>query len=38
MVRASGQYNLDALSDPAPFQQFFEALSQALFLTANNVE
>jgi len=38
LVRASGQHNLDALSDPVPFQRFFDALSQALFLTANDVE
>jgi hypothetical protein len=38
LVRASGQYNLDALSDPVPFQRFFEALSQALFLAAKEVE
>ena len=37
-VRASGQYNLDAISDPAPFRQFFNALEQALFLTANEVD
>jgi hypothetical protein len=37
-VRASGQYNLEAVSDAAPFQQFFNALEQALFLTANEVD
>ncbi|MFC7541628.1 hypothetical protein ACFQU2_22165 [Siccirubricoccus deserti] len=34
IVRASGQLNQHELSDPAPFQRFFEALSQALFLDA----
>lgn len=38
LVRASGQYNLEAISDPAPFQNFFAALSQALFLSANAVD
>jgi hypothetical protein len=38
IVRASGQFNQDALSDPAPFQKFFAALSQALFLDANEID
>jgi hypothetical protein len=38
VVRASGQINQVALSDPEPFQRFFEALSQALYLAANPVE
>ncbi len=38
IVRASGQLNQHELSDPAPFQRFFEALSQALFLQANNID
>lgn len=38
LVRASGQYNLDAIADAAPFQRFFDTLSQALFLTANDVD
>lgn len=38
IVRASGQLNQTELSDPAPFQRFFEALSQALFLQANQIE
>lgn len=37
VVRVSGQINQVALSDPEPFQRFFEALSQALFLAANPV-
>ena len=37
-VRASGQLNQHELSDPAPFQRFFEALSQALFLDANPID
>lgn len=38
IVRASGQLNQHELSDPAPFQRFFEALSQALFLQANQID
>ncbi|RVT99576.1 hypothetical protein EOD42_05710 [Rhodovarius crocodyli] len=38
IVRASGQHNLEALTDPLPFQRFYDALSQSLFLAANNVE
>lgn len=38
IVRASGQLNQYDLSDPAPFQRFFEALSQALFLQANEID
>jgi hypothetical protein len=38
IVRASGQLNQHELSDPAPFQRFFDALSQALFLQANNID
>ncbi|MCQ4160212.1 hypothetical protein NON00_09755 [Roseomonas sp. GC11] len=38
IVRASGQLNQHELSDPAPFQRFFETLSQALFLQANAID
>lgn len=38
LVRASGQLNQYDLSDPAPFQRFFEALSQAIFLDAHPIE
>jgi hypothetical protein len=38
LVRASGQYNLEALTDPAPFRQLYGALEQALFLAANEVD
>ncbi len=38
IVRASGQLNQTELSDPAPFQRFYEALSQALFLQANEID
>jgi len=38
LVRASGQYNLTPVEDPLPYQQFFNALEQAMFLTAHEVE
>ncbi len=38
VVRASAQYNLVAVSDAAPYQQFFAALGKAMFLTANEVD
>lgn len=37
-VRASAQYNLTAVSDAGPYQQFFAALEKAMFLTANEVD
>ena len=37
-VRASAQYGLDAVTDAEPFQQFFNALEQAMFLTAHRVD
>jgi len=37
-VRASAQYNLVAVSDAAPYQQFFAALEKSMFLTANQVD
>lgn len=37
-VRASAQYNLAAVSDAEPYQQFFAALEKAMFLTANEVD
>ncbi len=37
-VRANAQYNLDAVSDAKPYQQFFAALEKAMFLTANQVD
>ena len=37
IVRANAQYNIQAVEDPEPYQQFFSALSKAMFLEANNV-
>lgn len=38
IVRASGQFNQTELADPVPFQRFYEALSQSLFLQANEID
>jgi hypothetical protein len=38
LVRASAQYNLQAIEDPEPYQQFFAALARAMFLAAHAVD
>ncbi len=38
LVRANAQYNLTAVEDPAPYQQFFTALGRSMFLTAHKVD
>jgi len=38
LVRANAQYNIQAVEDPAPYQQFFGALEKSMFLTAHNVD
>lgn len=38
LVRANAQYNLRAVEDPEPYQQFFDALGKAMFLDAHLVE
>ena len=38
LVRANAQYNLVAVEDPEPYQQFFTALEKSLFLTAQQVD
>lgn len=38
MVRANAQYNITAVEDPEPYQQFFTALEKAMFLTAQQVD
>jgi len=37
LVRANAQYNLRAIEDPEPYQQFFAAFEKAMFLTAHNI-
>ena len=38
IVRSNAQYNLQTVEEPEPYQQFFAALSKALFLEAQQVE
>ena len=38
LVRANAQYEIHAVEDPEPYQQFFESLSKALFLKAHQVD
>jgi len=38
IVRANAQVGVKAIEDPKPYQNFFNALSQSLFLDAHNVE
>lgn len=38
LVRANAQYNLKAVEDPEPYQDFFTALEKSMFLTANAVD
>ncbi len=38
LVRANAQYEIYAVEDPEPYQQFFESLSKSLFLTAHQVD
>jgi len=38
LVRANAQYNLRAVESPEPYQNFFAALSKAVFLEAQQTE
>ena len=38
VVRTSAQYYLRAVEDPAPYQQFFRTVEQALFLQGKSVD
>ncbi len=38
LVRANAQYNIQAVEDPQPYQDFFAALEKSLFLTGQNVD
>ena len=35
VVRANAQYNIQAVTDPEPYQQFFDALAKSMFLQAH---
>ncbi len=38
LVRANAQYNVHAVEEAEPYQQFFTSLEKAMFLTAHNVD
>ena len=38
LVRANAQYNVQPVTDPEPYQQFFASLRKAMFLTAHQVD
>ncbi|QQD18321.1 hypothetical protein I6N98_00130 [Spongiibacter nanhainus] len=38
MVRANAQYGQKPITDPIPYQDFFNSLSKAMFLQANSVD
>ncbi|MDP2604104.1 MAG: hypothetical protein Q8S00_16140 [Deltaproteobacteria bacterium] len=38
VVRANAQFNIQQVEDPEPYQQFFVALSRAMFLEAHQVD
>jgi len=38
LVRANAQYNVQPVTDPEPYQQFFASLEKAMFLTAHQVD
>lgn len=38
LVRANAQYNITAVEDPEPYQQFFIALEKSMFLIAHEVD
>lgn len=38
IVRANAQFNLTAVEDPEPYQQFFASLERSMFLTAHKVD
>jgi hypothetical protein len=38
LVRANAQYNIEPVTDPEPYQQFFSSLEKAMFLTAHQAD
>jgi hypothetical protein len=38
IIRANAQYNILAVEDPKPYQDFFTSLGKAMFLTAHAID
>ncbi len=38
LVRSSAQFNIQAVSDPQPYQDFFTSIGKAMFLEAHQVD
>ena len=38
LVRANAQYNVNPVTDPEPYQQFFTSLEKSMFLTAHQAD
>jgi hypothetical protein len=38
LVRANAQYDVQPVTDPEPYQQFFTSLEKAMFLTAHQAD
>lgn len=38
LIRANAQFNVTAVTDPEPYQQFFASLEKAMFLRAHQVD
>jgi len=38
LVRANAQFGIKSVDTPEPYQDFFDALSKAVFLTAQNID
>ena len=38
LIRANAQYNIQAVEEAEPYQQFFASLEKAMFLTAHSVD
>jgi len=38
LVRANAQYNVQPVTDPEPYQQFFASLEKSMFLTAHQAD
>jgi len=38
LIRANAQYGIKAINSPEPYQDFFDALSKSIFLTAQQID